>query len=817
MANPEIRIGIIADNTQAVTAIRTTADQGQAAFARMQAAIEAYNKAAARGKAASQALGEAFDKARNAGLGFTEAMEQAVASTEKAAVSTNALAGGSRRATEAMYVLQGSSFGASRAIGDFASKIPGLNRLINEAFSGFVVMAFAEMAYRAGKALYTAFDMGGERARETDQQIRQVTDSLRSMIDSTNVEIDRLDIQNAKLEHRVAPNGAKLAMDEALEAADRMNQKLDSLESKLQTMLTSEKGILSPTWEQTVLTGTVGNRQEQVMLEQHQKWLSQAKTVQDQLNESKSYGNQLEERLLSLKQKQAEVDALKRSASQDAASAAALAIVGTKDYSAEIESVQVLIGAQQGEQTEIQNTIRLQNLQAQNAKDRAAEAAKQTGKSGLGRERAANFSDLLAQQQAYEGKSLGQTVLYWEKVVAETKGHYAELLRAEEQFEKSLNEKGKLRDALEKSARPGAQPKNLRDQIDLSAYYDRNSSAYARYREEVGRGNQILSENSARLELARVAEEEQSGAISRVAADQRRGAIQAKEYADRIAELQARMEALKNALPQATAEGKLPEAEAEIQRLKNEIAQLQGQQQAGAAQNQGRTAEDMAAPYIRATDMVNQAWLGMQNKLIFGQRFLSQAFANMGVSMLESFAASWEKMLVKQAQTEIKMLVQHLVIKQAEVAGNAAAAAESDSIARVSGLKQAFINAKVAAGKVFKHYADVPPVPLVAAAMAAGTFALALSVQAFERGGIIPNTGLALVHEGEGVMPRNLTNLLTSVANNYQQSSSTAVHSTANFSGITDRNFRDMARRHSEVIAESVHGALRGGRVRIAS
>jgi hypothetical protein len=795
MADTEIRVGITADASDATGKVRAFSGETVTAFERMTAAQAAYDKAAKGSVASQMALAAAFDQSTAAGASFTEAMEAAVAATTavgaasgKAATGLKSMGANAGMVAGEMRVLEGSTMGAARVMGQFLAQTGTIGPLLQAAFPLFALMAFTEIAVSAGKAIYTAFDMGGERARKLQEEIRGVDNSFRVLTDSTNVEIDKLQEADAKLEHKPSPNDLKLALDEALESADRMSQKLDGILQKEEGAL---KGMAGSMPEQ-MLGLKQGTEYEQTMLTEHTRHLDEQTSIQGQLNESQSYYNSLLTRRNELQERMAHP------------SATAL----TNNYATEIAAVQELMNSQAREQQVIKATIALQDEQ----KTHEGLVQKHQGESKD------NYADDLAAQQLSQGKSLGATVLYWEAVVEKTGKYHEQLLHAEEEFQKEVSGKGKLGADLAKSGKEtkdapmGFTPAQM---LAFSEAVSGTGESWRGYNEEVARG----VETAAKLAEVTVAAREQSGAITKVSADHALGAIHAKEYSDKIAELTVSLRAAQAAQskgPQgdtASDQADRQKLQNQVMQLQNQIAQLRGQGQVAGAQNQAKTAEDMAAPYIRATDSINASWLQMQNKLIFGTRNVAQAFANMGVSMLESFAQSWEKMLVKQLQTEIRMMVMHNATKQAEVAGTAAAAAETDAITHRSSLKEVFAAAKVAAVKAYKHYADVPPVPIVSAVMAGVTFAAAMAVGAFETGGIIPNTGIALVHQGEAVLPRNLTQMLTSSANsNTTSNSSATINSTANYQGITDRNFRDMARRHSDAVADAVGREVRGGR-----
>lgn len=804
MGSPEVKLAITAQYGQADQAFKSAAQSAADFNARLKSALASYNETAKSSREIQLALGKAFDTAAASGKGYVDALETAVAATrqlqaaeEQEKLALDAGRGARSRATEAMYVLQGSSFGAARAIGDFASRLPGFGALINNVFSAFVVVAFAEEIYRAGQAMAEAFDIGNAGAYKLQNDLAKLNDSYRTLVDSTELETAKLQAQDAKLEGRPNPNGLQLSILEALDAADKLSQKLDELIGKQRTLLTTEiaKGGYQPTTLRSFLAGTTGTRQEQVILSEHEKHLDNAKNIQDQLNESTSYGVVLHQRLNDLVKKQVEIQQAYQAAGNVPGGQAALEVLGTRDYSKEIAATQELIQSQQKEHESIQATIDLQKEQATHAKVVAAHGHKAPKE---------NYADELAAQQVAHGKSLGETVLYWQRVVAETGKYHSELLRAEEAFQKEIVAKQKLVFAST-GAEPGAPTAGIA--ASLSGYQSPKQIAeQKRVQEELLRGQEQQIENAARLREAQIAAAERSGGISKSTADQERGKIVAEEYARQIAALQKQL-------------ASLDKTSADYVRTQNQINNLQGKAKIAGIASQSATAADLASPYLKATDMINQAWLGMQNKLIFGTRNVAQAFANMGVSMLQAVATSFEKMMVRQLQYEIQSRIAHQITNQAKLASDQSAAVAGQIIHRESALKQEFVDAKAAAVAAFKGVMQLVPPPLnfILAPVAAGAaFAGALAVGAFEKGGIIPNTGLALVHEGEGVMPRNLTNLLNSVANDNRRTSNTSTSITSNtsFHGINDRSFRDLARRNSAAVADAVGREMRSGRRR---
>jgi hypothetical protein len=189
-------------------------------------------------------------------------------------------------ASGAIRVLEGSM--PIRAVERFATTTLGLGPILQAAFPVFGAIAFGEMVGHVGKELFEAFDMAGERARKTADDIRADSDALRSLSDDLTVEADKIDIANAKVAKRPI-SGIKLALDEAIAASDRLGDRLDANLKKIEATI---KGM-SGSWAQQALGTAAGTGYEQTMVREHARHLDEAVTEQDKLNESTSYGNSL--------------------------------------------------------------------------------------------------------------------------------------------------------------------------------------------------------------------------------------------------------------------------------------------------------------------------------------------------------------------------------------------------------------------------------------------------------------------------------------------------------------------------------------------
>lgn len=715
--DPEIRVGITAQYSQAVAGVEATSSAVQTSFQRMQAAQAAYDAAASKGATVQKQLGAAFDAAMQSGKSFTEAMEAATASVSTYTGAANRAATATRGVTSTFYAAQGASGLLEgripiRAMERFIASSERASAVLMAAFPVIGAIAITEVLARAIEGIVKFTDDARVLAAETGT----------GWLDGAIGQLD----------------GLKKAFDQADQEQQKLARDMDSLKEQ------SDRA----NFEHIRLTQgpAAADYAQAAGIQKRIDSLEQLKTVE--ASEAERYGK--------LASDQEELD---RVGSQGIIKDRIQQTLALKQYNDALEQEKVLV--------QEKNNLYLEAQQTEDKANRKKERP----------EKRPDLSELVR-----EGEEAGRR-------------RAAEAQRLDDTLTATFLQNIRMRDEAERKS-------NEQFERDQAAYRKRIEEQQ-RYQEEVTRGQQQQAQAAEKLHEAQINAAEQSGQISKVAADQARAAEEAKAYAAQLAAIDAQLKTL------------TPDT-AEYQRTLNERNQVAAQAQIAGVKSGAATARDIAQPYIDATNMVNQAWLGMQDKLIFGTRFIGRQFANMGVSMLESVAGAFEKMLVKQLQYELRSIIAHEAANRTKQASDAQSAALGSALNKRQALEENFIDAKRAAAGAFKGVMThvPPPVNFILAPVAAGAaFAATMAVGAFEKGGIIPNTGLALVHEGEGVMPKNLTSLLMTVANtSNSNSSSTTFNATSNFHGITDRNFREMARRHSDAVAGAVHKELRSGR-----
>lgn len=226
-----------------------------------------------------------------------------------------------------------------------------------------------------------------------------------------------------------------------------------------------------------------------------------------------------------------------------------------------------------------------------------------------------------------------------------------------------------------------------------------------------------------------------------------------------------------------------------------QIVKLQQQaNQQQIAQNLQMTTA-LRAQWTSYFNIVNQGFLNGLNGWIQGNETFEKATRQMLVQLIESFADYYAKKLLLVAENWL----------QEKVIGQAAQAS--------SGLAAVVGNAAVAAAGAWASTAAIPIVgPELAPEVAASTYASVLAaygpLASFDVGGIIPNTGIALVHKGEEVITAPVTNMVKNMASN-PRTNNLNVNTTIHNSGLTPSTFKSMASQQSGHIANTVFSGLR--------
>ena len=242
--------------------------------------------------------------------------------------------------------------------------------------------------------------------------------------------------------------------------------------------------------------------------------------------------------------------------------------------------------------------------------------------------------------------------------------------------------------------------------------------------------------------------------------------------------------------------------------LESEQRQRQFLQQATVAwQQYQKTVENVAANQSKAIEKSLQQISGDFNKNFIswanGSERFSQAMQHVWTGIADT---AMEKML----QIGEKWVVQHVLMtaidkvfhvqSAAEAAANAAAQIAS---AKASGLALAGL---AGAGGTASMAAAPFPIDLTAPAFGAAMMATAAGFNAFEKGGIVPATGLAQLHRGEMVLPSHISHSVQKMAESNQGGGGHTFNYNPTVHGSSSGGIKDMLEQHGK---EFVNYAMR--------
>ena len=578
---------------------------------------------------------------------------------------------------------------------------------------------------------------------------------MRMQNDSLDVQIDKEQIAIEKLEHKPV-SGVKLAIDEAIEEVDKLDAKLDADLKKAEAVV---KEMAADTTKQvlTMGMGGTGTAYEQTMVSEHARHLSEAKTAQDQLNESTSFFASLQIRLNQLKGWQ--------SGEKEGAPGI------ETNFANEIAATEHLMKVQELEQAYIEKTIQLQKLQG----EQGAIPPKPPKEP---HEKAVNYEDILAAQQLEQGKSLGATVMYWEEVVRTTNTHHEQLLRAEEAFQKEISEKGKIKPMLEKSQvgpEPAPFPPDFMEHKETEAEAD----------ERINKALEQQQKHAANLaeSTMKIAEfKEKMGQISESEAAREKIAASQTEQNTVVGGLQAQQKAIAPMGPIGLDTKEL----AEWQKLQDQITAAT---EKGVKQRQLIQQQEALKTQQIYTQMFNSMYAPLQQ---FTDHWL-QSGQRMGVA----FQRMYDQMAMAVINALLKIAAQELI---------------GLALHKTVGAQARIDDAKTAAAGAYKATVGIPYIGPILAPIAAGVAFAA--VAAFESGAdYIPRTGMALLHEGEAVATKGensqISKLISMSGNGGQGGGGPHFTYAPNISAIDGASVSGMARQHSATFVRQTMRQLR--------
>jgi hypothetical protein len=202
---------------------------------------------------------------------------------------------------------------------------------------------------------------------------------------------------------------------------------------------------------------------------------------------------------------------------------------------------------------------------------------------------------------------------------------------------------------------------------------------------------------------------------------------------------------------------------------------------------------------------------------IVGYRSFRDAVIGVYASLVERAVGFILEIGARQIEEWILETVFHQGEKAKQIASTAASAAAETAIVSSQNVGQVTSEAAVAAATAYAAYAWDPP---LAEAMAAEAFAATMAwapVAAFEQGGIMPKTDLALLHKNEMVLPANLSATIQTLAAQGGSPSSVGgtvhVHYAPDVHAFDRRGVAEVLQEHSEVLSGIIRKEMRRGRI----
>jgi|SRR5882672_4445767 len=715
-------------------------------------AYKAFGSAAAGGSAQAKEALNGYIVANEEAQAAVEALAASEASEEvvlKSTISTRMAASAELR------IFEGSMTGSTRAAGALLSMLPGVGAAMQAAFPVFGAIALVEILGQVAEKVHKVYDEYVNLRTLQNSVIKNILTDEEEEIRLSNQKLAQLRDQRVIQAELTGPRQGRSDRGAAAGAA------FD---------LTQDQGKLSEA--QGMLSATTARINELTKASQTYQTMSNGRLVTV---------NTLEMR---------EAAALLPQLREDA-----------QKYSDTIDTLNQKVSVDS-----LRGTLR----------------NKEAGEKEAGNPNEAKIRSLettLLQEELLNGKSASAEVAYWSQYTSifaagteqynsiaskllEAKTKVSEefgrdAMKLVESGQREIDENNKVSEAL------------IKNYGEISKKETDAEKSQASFDAEVRKLHETMVQSAANIQLATIAQEQSTGSITKLSGAHQIAAIHAQEYADKLKALKTQLDAINAETPDS--QKGVEDQERRALAVQQQMEQVKGQKSTSAINDQTTINNQIAQPYVSAFNEINNSWLSVQNKLITGTRNVGAAFANMGVGILESVAGNFEKMIAKAAESEIRMLIIHMTTNQAKVATDATAAAQSDSISALSSLKQVSHEAAVAAAGAWAALSNIPIIgPVLGGVAAAATYAGVMALAAFDVGGIIPNTGVALVHQGEAVLPANLTGLLMNAAGGgTTNSASSSMIQNNHFSGSSDRQFQRQLQRNSKSAMSSVRRQAR--------
>jgi hypothetical protein len=739
-------------------------------------------------------------------------------------------------ATAEMRVFEGSIQGSSRAAGAFLSMLPGVGQAMQMAFPVFGAVALigvlAQVASSVGDVITAYKNLDGEA-------IKASTDAIIAGEKIVSIKPEKFSANTFARWTEGAPSQQAISVDQASPKLKEIQYARELADAQAAV---NEQGK----------TGVALQQQKIADAQKDLQYAQQAKAQADAL--VKSYKDQLEAKIqittegnanLGIQDQTTTVQKISDPKQIDAITQQLkTAVQAADEFGHSIDMMKVkLQGAE----------IKLPSVEDKGDASAARKAAEEARKAAEAK-RAADEAAIQADRQYLdEMKSLHATTAedeanYWMGVAMTAKSGSKEYTTAIDEANKSLGRY--QQETAELSQHVGQQLRETWDAAQKAAEeatkkQQELASASAEAAERMVSAQQGAANAVAEANLRAG---EASGGIRRVAAAEEQARLHAQAYREELQRLDA--ELTKVAQDASLTPQQRTQQQGQLQAQK---VQVQGQAQATGITDQANVQQQIAQPYMQAFQQINQSWMQVQNQMMFSTRNVGLMFAKMGQQIFISIVDSMEKAVLVAAEHDLMMVAFHQAANQAKVTSDGVAAAQSEAISSGSMMKKlvmeivgifhhtaantakttsdvtsAAVSASTAsAANVLsaESYAAVAGVaamasaaaiPVVGWAMAPGvgmgvySAAAALgAMAAFEDGtGYVPRDGVAMLHEGEAVVPAPTMDQLRG---SNGSGGDVTINHTTNINAQSDKAVIAAIQRNPHIIAGALQKHMRQG------
>jgi hypothetical protein len=164
--------------------------------------------------------------------------------------------------------------------------------------------------------------------------------------------------------------------------------------------------------------------------------------------------------------------------------------------------------------------------------------------------------------------------------------------------------------------------------------------------------------------------------------------------------------------------------------------------------------------YMHGFDRITKNLNSNVVSMINGQESFKRAAQKMWTSVADNAIEN----ILKIGEKQVEQKLISIVMTNEQKAVETTAAAEGAAATQAAMFKEQFAAAKAGAAKAYQAMAGIPIIgPELGAIAGAATFA---AIMAFEKGGIMPSTDVALLHPNEMVLPAHISESVQRAADN---------------------------------------------------